>query len=171
MHTLEPLTLADGALVRTATDQDIPAILALIQALADYEREPDAVENTPELLEQALFADDSVAFCHVVEQQDAVVGIALWFRSYSTWTGLTGIWLEDLFVLPEHRGSGYGRALLVSLARVAQLNGYGRLEWTVLDWNEPSIRFYRAMGAQPMSEWTTQRLDAVAIDRVAALQA
>lgn len=171
MHTLEPLTLADGALVRTATDQDIPAILALIQALADYEREPDAVENTPELLEQALFADDSVAFCHVVEQQDAVVGIALWFRSYSTWTGLTGIWLEDLFVLPEHRGSGYGRALLVSLARVAQLNGYSRLEWTVLDWNEPAIRFYRAIGAQPMSEWTTQRLDAAAIDRVAALEA
>lgn len=170
MHTLEPWTLTDGALVRTATRDDLSAILRLIQGLADYEREPDAVENTPQLLERALFDDDHVAFCHVVERQDAVVGIALWFRSYSTWTGLTGIWLEDLFVVPEHRGTGYGRALLVSLARVARLNGYGRLEWTVLDWNEPSIRFYRALGAQPMSEWTTQRLDAAGIDRVAALE-
>ncbi|MFC6152242.1 GNAT family N-acetyltransferase [Nocardioides yefusunii] len=146
--------------VREATLADVPAVLRLVQALADYEKEPDAAVATEADFMAALFPADTApaAFCHVAEVDGEVVGIALWFLNFSTWTGKHGIWLEDLFVLPEHRGTGLGKALLSRLAALCVERGYTRLEWTVLDWNAPSIAFYRAIGAEPMDEWTTQRL-------------
>ena len=146
--------------IRPAVPEDVHAILALVHALAAYEREPDAVEATPEDLARALFPDAGGAhtFCHVAEVDGEVVGMAVWFLTFSTWTGRNGIWLEDLFVLPEHRGTGLGKALLATLAQVCVERGLPRLEWTVLDWNTPSVEFYRSLGASPMAEWTTQRL-------------
>jgi GNAT superfamily N-acetyltransferase len=163
-----PRTLAHDAVLREARPGDEPGILACIQALADYEREPDAVENTVEALHATLFGDAPQAFAHVVEHEGEIVGIALWFVTYSTWTGRHGIWLEDLIVLPEHRAGGYGKALIASLAAVCVERGYSRFEWTVLDWNEPAIGFYRSIGAVPMSEWTTQRLTGDALTALAA---
>jgi GNAT superfamily N-acetyltransferase len=160
--------LAGDALLREARPGDEPGILACIQALAEYEREPDAVENTVEALHATLFGDAPQAFAHVVEREGVVVGIALWFITYSTWTGRHGIWLEDLIVLPEHRAAGYGKALIASLAAVCVERGYSRFEWTVLDWNEPAIGFYRSIGAAPMDEWTTQRLTGDALEALAA---
>ncbi|WP_405373562.1 MULTISPECIES: GNAT family N-acetyltransferase [unclassified Microbacterium] len=151
-------TLPDGALLRAAAPGDEDGILAAIQALADYEREPDAVANTSAALAEKLFAESPRVFAHVVERGGDIVGIAIWFLTYSTWTGQHGIWLEDLFVGESERGRGYGKALISSLAEVCIERGYPRLEWTVLDWNEPSIAFYRSIGATPMAEWTTQRL-------------
>jgi GNAT superfamily N-acetyltransferase len=150
--------LPDGGVLRPAQPGDESGILACIQKLADYEREPDAVANTTQALGESLFGEVPRVFAHVVERDRAIVGIAIWFLSYSTWTGRHGIWLEDLFVDEEQRGRGYGKALIGSLARVCVAQGYSRLEWTVLDWNEPSIAFYRSIGAEPMHEWTTQRL-------------
>jgi GNAT superfamily N-acetyltransferase len=159
--------LPDGAVVRPARPGDIPGILDCVHALAVYEKEPDAVENTGAMLTDTLFGDDPKAFAHVVasgngadgtDGTDEVRGIALWFLSYSTWTGRHGIWLEDLYVHQEYRGHGYGTALLKALAGICVDRGYTRLEWTVLDWNEPSIAFYRSIGAAPQDEWTTQRL-------------
>ncbi|MET2010332.1 GNAT family N-acetyltransferase [Microbacterium chocolatum] len=160
--------LADGAIVRAAVPDDAPGILTCIQALAVYEREPDAVENTVEALTETLFGADPRAFAHVVERDGEVKGIAVWFLTYSTWTGRHGIWLEDLFVHESERGRGYGKSLLAALAAVCAERGYPRLEWTVLDWNTPAVEFYRAIGAEPMSEWTTQRMTG---DRLAALAA
>jgi len=162
-------TLSDDALLREARPGDESGILACIQALADYEREPDAVENTADMLAETLFGDNPHAFAHVVEREGRIVGIALWFLTYSTWTGRHGIWLEDLFVYDTERGRGYGKALIATLAAVAVERGYSRFEWTVLDWNEPSIAFYRALGAEPLDEWTTQRLSGLALERVASL--
>lgn len=158
--------LGDGAVLRPAAPGDIDGILALIHALAVYEREPDAVENTPEMLAETLFGADPRAFAHVVERGGRIVGIAIWFLTYSTWTGRHGIWLEDLYVDESERGRGYGRSLMSTLAAVCVERGYSRFEWTVLDWNAPSIAFYRSIGATPMDEWTTQRLDG---DALAAL--
>ncbi|MEQ6897652.1 GNAT family N-acetyltransferase [Microbacterium sp. KR10-403] len=168
-RTAASRTLSDGAFLREAQPGDEAGILACIQALADYEREPDAVENTAEMLAETLFGADPHAYCHVVERDGRIVGIALWFLTYSTWTGRHGIWLEDLFVYDTERGRGYGKALIAALAAVTVERGYSRFEWTVLDWNEPSIAFYRALGAEPMDEWTTQRLSGGALERVAAL--
>ena len=150
--------------VRVATPEDVPDILRLIRELAIYEREPDAVATTEDDLRNWLFGPDPVASVLVAELRGRAVGIALWFRTYSTWTGVPGIHLEDLFVEPEHRGSGLGRALLAGLARIALDRGYARLEWAVLDWNEPSIAFYEALGAQPMKEWATYRLAGEALE-------
>lgn len=161
-------TLADGAVLRPARPGDEPGILACITALAVYEREPDAVENTVEALTETLFGHEPRAFAHVVERDGVIVGIAVWFLTYSTWTGRHGVWLEDLYVDDAQRGRGYGRALISSLAAVCVDRGYSRLEWTVLDWNAPSIAFYRSLGAAPMEEWTTQRLTG---DELAALAA
>lgn len=145
--------------IRPATPDDVPDILRLIRDLADYEREPDAVENTPELLRAALFGDDPSASALVAEVDGAVVGIAIWYRTYSTWTGLAGLHLEDLYVMPEHRGSGLGRAFFTALARIAVDRGFARFEWVVLDWNQPAIDFYDALGGKSMGEWTTYRVD------------
>ncbi|MCI2266005.1 GNAT family N-acetyltransferase [Sediminivirga luteola] len=168
MLTLAPQELAGGAVLRPAERTDVPQILQRVHDLALYENETDAVVNTQELMEQQLFGRDPAAYAHVVDLHGTLAGIAVFFRTYSTWTGRPGIWLEDLFVTPEHRGSGYGKALLTSLAELCQINGYSRLEWTVLDWNEPSIAFYRSLGAVPLDEWTSQRLDEQAIARLVA---
>jgi GNAT superfamily N-acetyltransferase len=160
--------LSDGAILRAARPGDEPGILAMIHALAVYEREPDAVENTEGMLTATLFGDAPRAFAHVVEHDGEIVGIAIWFVTYSTWTGTHGIWLEDLVVDEARRGRGYGRALMSALAAECVERGYRRFEWTVLDWNEPSIGFYRSIGAEPLTEWTTQRLTG---DRLADLAA
>lgn len=161
-------TFPDGAVLRAAVPGDETGILRCIHALAVYEREPDAVENTEEALRATLFGADPKAFAHVVEREGAIVGIALWFLTYSTWTGRHGIWLEDLFVDETQRGRGYGKALIASLAEVCVERGYPRLEWTVLDWNAPSIAFYRSIGAEPMDEWTTQRMTGARLRELAA---
>lgn len=150
--------------VRPARPEDVPDVLRLIRALAAYEREPEAVETTEDDLRRWVFGDDPVASVLVAEAGGVVVGMALWFRTFSTWTGLPGIHLEDLFVDPEARGSGWGRALLAGLARIAVHRGYRRVEWVVLDWNAPSIEFYEALGARPMQEWSTYRLTGDALE-------
>lgn len=155
MEPVHPRVLSDGSVIRAAQPGDEAGLLAAITALAEYEREPDAVDNSVAALTAALFGDDPAVFAHVAERDGAVVGIAIWFVTYSTWTGRHGIWLEDLFVYESERGRG---SLLASLAAVCVNRGYARLEWTVLDWNAPSIAFYRSLGARPMDEWTTQRL-------------
>lgn len=154
------------ATLRPARPGDEPGILACITALAVYEKEPDAVDNTVDALTDTLFGSDPRAFAHVVERDGQIVGIAVWFITYSTWTGRHGIWLEDLFVLDSERGRGYGKALMQTLAALCVERGYARFEWTVLDWNEPAIGFYRSLGVTPLSEWTTQRLTG---DELAAL--
>jgi GNAT superfamily N-acetyltransferase len=144
-------------------------LLQLIHELAVYEREPDAVETTEPQLHDALFGSTPVAWCHVaVDDDGAVVGFALWHLTFSTWRGRAGIWLEDLFVRPVARGSGLGKALLQELAQICTARGYGRLEWWVLDWNEPAIGFYRSLGAEPQEDWTTFRLHDEALERLAA---
>ena len=151
--------------IRAATPDDVPAILGLVRDLAAYEREPDAVEATEDHVRAALFPEGGAptTYAHVAEVDGEVVGMAVWFVTYSTWTGVNGIWLEDLFVQPGHRGSGLGRKLLATLARTCVERGYRRLEWTVLDWNEPSLAFYRSLGAVRLEEWTTHRLSGDAL--------
>jgi GNAT superfamily N-acetyltransferase len=150
--------------IREATPADIPAIHQLIIELAIYEKEPDAVDATEADLHAVLFTGDKsgsgqpAAFAHVATVEDEVVGIAIWFLNYSTWQGVHGIYLEDLFVKPEHRGLGIGKALLKTLAQLCVERGYGRFQWWVLDWNQPSIDFYKAHGAIAMDEWTVYRL-------------
>lgn len=144
--------------IREARPEDVPTILQLIHDLAIYEKEPDAVRNTARNLEQALFGDDPRVFAHVAESDGEIHGFALWFLNYSTWEGVHGIYLEDLYVRPAARGAGYGKALLRALAGIAADRGYARVEWSVLKWNEPSIRFYESLGAAPQDDWTTFRL-------------
>jgi GNAT superfamily N-acetyltransferase len=155
--------------IRPATPDDLPAILGLVHQLAAYEREPDAVTGTVESYTACLFPADGAptAWAHVAEVDGRVVGIAVWFLTFSTWEGRNGIWLEDLFVAPEHRGSGLGRQLMAALAAVCLERGYPRMEWTVLDWNTPAIEVYRHVGAEPLSEWTTQRLTGPALSELA----
>ncbi len=160
-------TLPDSAVLRRARPGDEAGILAAIQALAVYEKEPDAVENTEEMLATTLFGTNPQAFAHVVEREGSIRAIAVWFVTYSTWTGRHGVWLEDLYVHEEERGRGYGTALIGALAAHAVDSGFSRFEWTVLDWNEPAIGFYRSLGVTPMTEWTTQRLDGAALASVA----
>lgn len=154
--------------IRPAEPADVPHILRLIRDLANYEKAPDSVEATEELLRASLFADDPAVFAHVAEVDGEVVGFALWYVTFSTWLGRHGIWLEDLYVDPAHRGTGLGRALLATLADICVERGYGRLEWWVLDWNTPAIDFYRSLGSQPMDEWTVHRVDGAALTRLAA---
>jgi GNAT superfamily N-acetyltransferase len=151
-------------LIRPAQVDDVPVVVSLVRELAVYEREPDAVLATEEHVRSALFGDDPKVFCLVAADPEGdVVGFAIWFFNFSTWLGVHGVYLEDLFVRPEARGGGYGRALLTELARIAVRKGCGRLEWAVLDWNEPARGFYRALGAEPMEEWTTWRLTGEAL--------
>ncbi|WP_050055357.1 GNAT family N-acetyltransferase [Pseudarthrobacter siccitolerans] len=154
------------SVIRPATPHDVPTILRMIHELAHYEKEPDAVRNTPEMLEQVLFGDNPRVFAAMAENTDGEVrGFALWFLNYSTWEGVHGIYLEDLYVSPEARGEGHGKALLQHLAGIAVDNGYARVEWSVLDWNEPSINFYRRLGARPMDGWSTFRLTGEALEQ------
>jgi GNAT superfamily N-acetyltransferase len=146
------------SLIRLATADDVPIVMSMIRELASFEREPDAVVATEADLRDSLFGADVVAFCHVAELDGAVVGFALWFRSFSTWLGKPGIYLEDLFVSAPARGHGLGKALLESLVEIARERGYGRVEWSVLDWNRDAIGFYRSLGAAPNDEWTVWRL-------------
>jgi GNAT superfamily N-acetyltransferase len=163
----EEQQLSGGALLRRARPGDETGILACIRALAEYEKEPDAVQTTAGDLRQALFASSPSVFAHVIEKERRIVAIAVWFLNYSTWTGRSGVYLEDLFVREDERRHGYGRTLLATLARICAERGYSRLEWSVLDWNEPSIRFYRSIGAVGMDEWTTQRLTGDALTQLA----
>ena len=153
--------------IRPARPQDVPAILGLIVDLAVYEREPDAVQTSESDLHAALFAAQPQVFAHVAVLDEHIIGFALWYVTFSTWTGTHGIWLEDVFVRPEHRGAGAGKALLVALARICTERGYRRLEWWVLDWNAPAIGFYDSLGAHSMDEWTVRRLDGAALERLA----
>ncbi len=149
-------------MIRPAAEQDVPVLLQLVHELAEYEREPDAVAATEDDLHRALF-DDRTASCHVALHDGVVVGFALWYVTFSTWTGRPGLWLEDLFVRPSARGTGLGKALLQTLAGVCLERGYTRFEWWVLDWNAPAIGFYRSLGAVPQQEWTTFRVDGDAL--------
>ncbi|WP_219469464.1 GNAT family N-acetyltransferase [Nonomuraea rhizosphaerae] len=145
-------------MIRPATIDDVPAILELVHGLAAYEKAPHEVRATEEQLREVLFRESPKVFAHLAEHEGEVVGFAVWFVSFSTWRGTHGLYLEDLFVQPGVRGTGYGKALMAELAGICVERGYQRMEWAVLDWNEPSIEFYRRLGAEPMNEWTTYRL-------------
>lgn len=149
--------------IRRVAPDDVPSVVGLVHELADYERAPSECTLTDGDLRAALFCESPALFGHVAVVDGDVVGCALWFLNFSTWRGVHGIYLEDLYVQPPHRGKGIGRALLASLAGECVRRGFARLEWAVLDWNEPAIRFYRSLGAQPMDEWTTFRLEGEAI--------
>jgi GNAT superfamily N-acetyltransferase len=155
--------------IREATAADVPDLIRLVRLLAVYEKEPESATATPEQFAGALFPaqGDPTAYALVGVRGGAVVAMAIWFRSFSTWTGQAGIWLEDLFVEPEQRGHGIGKALLTRLAATCVERGWTRLEWTVLDWNTPSIEFYRAHGARPLDDWTTFRVDGDALAQLA----
>jgi GNAT superfamily N-acetyltransferase len=148
----------DEYALRTASPADVPAILACIRGLAEYERLAHQCIATEALLHETLFGPDRVAEVVLASRGGETAGFALWFRNYSTFLARPGIYLEDLFVFPAHRGRGLGRRLLAYLARTATERGYGRVEWAVLDWNVDAIRFYESLGAVPMSDWTTFRL-------------
>jgi GNAT superfamily N-acetyltransferase len=154
-------------MIRPATAADTPTICRLIRDLAEYERLAHAVVLEEDRLREHLFGPRPYAEVLLAEEAGAVVGFALFFHNYSTFRGRPGIYLEDLFVEPAHRGKGHGKALLRALARLALERGCSRLEWAVLNWNEPSIQFYRALGAVPMNEWTTYRLTDAALERLA----
>ena len=150
-------------IVRPATPDDVATLVGFIHDLAAYEREPDAVEIDDQLLGEALFCASPVVFANVAADAGTVLGTTIYFRNFSTWTGHLGIYLEDFYVRPEARGRGVGTALLGALADEARTNGYTRIDWSVLDWNEPALRFYRSVGARPMAGWTGYRLDGPAL--------
>jgi GNAT superfamily N-acetyltransferase len=156
-----------GTVIRSATATDVAQILAFIRALAVFERAPDAVVATEEGLLRDGFGPNPFYSCLIAEQDGQPAGFALFFFNYSTWMGRPGIYLEDLFVLPEFRGLGIGKGLLQRVAAVAVEKECGRLNWAVLDWNTPAIDFYRAMGAEFMDEWRLVRLEGEAIRRLA----
>ena len=155
-------------MIREAKISDVEAIYDLIVELAIYEKEPDAVVASIEDIKENLFGADPVAYCHVAEVDGQVVGIAIWFLNYSTWLGKAGLYLEDLFVKPEFRGSGLGLQLMKTLAQLCVDRNYERFQWWVLDWNEPSINFYKSIGAEAMDEWTVYRLSGSALKSFAA---
>ncbi len=152
--------------IRPATVNDLSIVLQLIRDLAEYERAPNDVVATEEGLREVLFGERPSAEVVLAMEGNNAVGFAVFFHNFSTWLGRPGLYLEDLFVRPDSRGKGYGRALLVHLAEIARKRGCGRMEWAVLDWNEPAIKFYRSLGAAPNEEWTIFRLTS---DKIAAL--
>jgi GNAT superfamily N-acetyltransferase len=157
---------ATGTLVRAAGAGDVPQLLELFGALADYEQLRHELHATEEQLHAALFGASPAAEALLAERGSEAVGYALFFPTFSTFLARSGIWLEDLFVLPEHRAAGVGKALLAAVA--ARVGEGGRLEWAALDWNELALGFYRGIGARPMEEWTSLRLDGEALSRLAA---
>jgi len=152
--------------IRRVRESDVDALVQLVHDLAAYEKAPKECHLTAEKLRTALFRESPAVFGHVAESGGEVVGFMLWFLNFSTWRGVHGIYLEDLYVRPELRGTGLGKALLATLARECVDNGYARLEWSVLDWN-PATGFYKSLGAIPMDEWTVYRLSDTALDRLA----
>jgi GNAT superfamily N-acetyltransferase len=157
--------------IRPATRDDVPLVIDLIVALAEYERLRDQVVLDAALLETHLFGERPAAEAVIAEIDGEAVGFALFFTNFSTFLGRPGIWLEDLFVLPERRGNGVGRALLAHLAGLVVARGWGRLEWSALDWNEPALAFYRGLGARVLPEWHLHRLDGAALAAVARSEA
>ena len=153
--------------IRPAGVEDVPIILELIRDLATYERAPNEVTATEEQLVDVLFGERPAAEVLLALEGESAVGFAVFFHNFSTWLGRAGLYLEDLFVKPEKRGKGYGRALLLELAKIARDRGCGRMEWAVLDWNEPAIKFYHSLGAKPMDEWTVFRLSRDGIAKLA----
>ena len=154
-------------MIRPAAQSDIPAILALIRELAEYEKLTQACVATEAGLREHLFGTNPAAEAMVAEQDGNVVGYALWFRTFSTFLARPGIYLEDVYVQPAHRKKGIGKAFLKKLAELAVERGYGRIEWAVLNWNEPSIGFYKSLGAIPLDDWTLFRLTGDALKRFA----
>jgi GNAT superfamily N-acetyltransferase len=159
------------ATIRGVEERDVDAVVGLVHELAEYERAAEHCLLTGDQLRAALFGPAPALFGHVAEVaegegQRAVVGCALWFLNFSTWRGVHGLYLEDLYVQPAHRGGGIGRALLARLAAVCAERGLARLEWAVLDWNTPTVGFYRTLGAVPMDEWTVFRLDGAALEKL-----
>ena len=152
-----------SSIIRTAQPTDVPTLVQLVKDLAEYEKAPHEVRLTDELLHVSLFGPQPAVFAHVVEVDGMVVGMAIWFLNYSTWLGTHGIYLEDLYVQPEFRGRGLGKKLLQTLAEVAVERGYERFQGWVLNWNQPAIDVYRAIGAAPMDEWTVFRLSGEAL--------
>ena len=154
--------------IKSALESDVPAILHFITQLAIYEKLEHEVVATEELLKKTLFGEQRHAEVLFLEEDGIKAGFALFFHSYSTFLALPGIYLEDLFVLPEYRGKGYGKKLLSHLAKLAVERGCGRLEWSVLDWNQPAIDFYLSLGSKPMNEWTVHRVTGEALQGLAA---
>jgi len=153
--------------IRDASISDVPIILQLIRDLATYERAPNDVIATEEGLREVLFGAEPSAKVILIFEGNEPVGFAVYFFNFSTWLGRPGLYLEDLFVKPETRGRGYGRVLLIHLAKIARDHGCGRMEWAVLNWNEPAIQFYRKLGAIPLEDWTVFRLTQNGINRLA----
>jgi GNAT superfamily N-acetyltransferase len=160
---------APACTIRFGQPDDVPTIFDLIKGLAEYERLSHAVVGNEELLREHLFGNRPYVEVLLAEADGRAVGFALFFHNYSTFLTRPGIYLEDLFVLPEERGRGYGKALLTALGRLAVDRGCGRLEWSVLNWNEPSIQFYRSLGAISLDEWTVNRVTGEALERLAGL--
>lgn len=158
-----------AASIRPAGPEDLPLVLRFVRDLAVYEKLEHEVVATAEDFRSALFGESPRAFALILEAEGEPAGFALWFYNFSTFLGRHGIWIEDVFVRPEFRGRGLGRLVFEHLARRCVDEGLGRLEWWVLDWNEPAIRFYRGIGAQPMDEWTVQRVTGDALRRLAGL--
>lgn len=154
--------------IRKAVRKDVPLILEFIKGIARYEKMENEVVATTELLEEQLF-DKGRAEVIFAMEEGVEVGFALFFHNFSTFLGRGGLYLEDLFVYPEHRGKGYGKALFLELVRIANERGCGRMEWVCLNWNKPSIDFYRSMGAVPLDEWTTYRLTSDAMKKLTSL--
>ena len=154
-------------MIRSAELRDIPEILALIHELAEYEKAPEEAVATAEQLQVALFGNSPKVFCEMVEVDGAILGCAIWFLNFSTWQGKHGIYLEDLYIRPQYRGQGWGKKLLQHLAAKCVANDWGRFQWWVLDWNEPSIEFYKALGAVAMDEWTVYRVAGDALTTLA----
>ena len=153
--------------IRAARVDDVDEILALIYELAVYEKAPEEAKATREQIIETIFCENPKVFCELVEVNGEIAGCAIWFLNYSTWLGMHGIYLEDLFVRPQYRGKGYGKALLKYLASICDERGYGRFQWWVLDWNEPSIEFYKSLGAVAMDEWTVYRVSGADLKKLA----
>jgi GNAT superfamily N-acetyltransferase len=152
--------------IRPAQQDEVGIVLQLIHDLALYEKAPNEVEATEKELLETIFVENARVFCDVVDVDGEIAGMAIWFLNYSTWQGKHGIYLEDLFIKPEFRGRGFGKALLQHLAKVCEERGYGRFQWWVLDWNSPAIEFYKSLGAVAMDEWTVYRLSGVPLKKL-----
>ena len=155
--------------IRSAQRDETSIILQLIKDLAEYEKAPHEVKAGEREILETIFAENPKVFCDFVEVDGDIAGMAIWFLNYSTWQGKHGIYLEDLYVKPEFRGRGYGKALLQHLANICNERGYGRFQWWVLDWNSPAIEFYRSLGAEAMSEWTVYRVSGDPLRRLGEL--